>query len=460
MRHVSRRQVLGKAALGTGGLWLAAAGLSAAPAQARPRFAAYPFSLGVASGDPLPDGVVLWTRLAPDPLAPDGRGGMPDRRVPVRWEVAEDERFRRRVRAGRAFAVPELGHAVHVEVGGLRPGREYFFRFHAGRETSPVARTKTAPAGPVDALRLGLASCSAWVGGRYAAYRTMAEEALDVVVHVGDYIYERRDTESLADFRLLHAQYKTSPDLQAVHASAPFVTTWDDHEVENNWAAGASQPDGEASNEPGAFAVLRASAFQAYYEHLPLRRPQRPVGNDMLLYRRLRFGDLLELNVLDTRQYRSDQLTEAFPGGPLDRRTYDPGRTMTGPEQERWLLGGLNVSTARWNVIAQQTIMAQFDYDTGEGVSVNPRCCMPPEKRLGSSSMRSVAREVLRRHAARLGALHGDARELDVRLPGGDRRQRRGEPGDDAHELGRAGRRARRGGRLSGPAAGTGGGGH
>jgi alkaline phosphatase D len=370
-RQVSRRRLLGETALGTGALWAAAAGFTQAPAAGRARFASYPFTLGVASGDPLPDGVVLWTRLAPDPLADDGRGGLPERRYTVRWEVAEDEAFRRRVAAGRRRAVPELGHAVHAEVSGLAPGREYFFRFIAGDEVSPVGRTRTAPAGRVDQVRLGLASCQAWVGGRYAAYRTMAEEDLDLVVHVGDYIYEGRNTESLTDFRLLHARYKTSPDLQAAHARFPFVVTWDDHEIENNWADGASQPDGEASNEPGRFAALRAAAFQAYYEHLPLRRPQRPAGPDLLLYRGLAWGDLLDMSVLDTRQYRSDQLDDAFPAGERDPRTSDPGRTMTGAEQERWLMGRLGRSQARWNVLAQQTIVARFDYDPGEGVAFN-----------------------------------------------------------------------------------------
>ncbi len=371
MRQVSRRQLLGEAALGTGALWAAAAGVSQAPALARPRFTAYPFALGLASGDPRPTGVVLWTRLAPDPLADDGHGGMPERRLAVSWEVADDEAFRRRVAAGRSPAVPELGHSVHVEVDGLEPGREYFFRFVAGGEVSPVGRTRTAPSGPTDQLRFALASCQAWVGGPYAAYRTMAEEDLELVVHVGDYIYEARNTESLADFRILHARYKTSPDLQAAHARFPFVVTWDDHEIENNWAADASQPDGEPSNEPGRFLQLRAAAFQAYYEHLPLRRPQRPKGPDMLLYRGLSYGDLADFSVLDTRQYRSDQLDDAFPAGPRDPRTDDPYRTMTGAAQERWLFERLARSRARWNVLAQQTIVAQFDYDTGPGASVN-----------------------------------------------------------------------------------------
>jgi len=317
--------------------------------------------------------VVLWTRLAPDPLAADGRGGMPAVRLPVRWEIAEDERFRRVVRRGVEWATPDLGHSVHAEVAGLRPARTYFYRFLAGEETSPVGRTRTAPelCGAPGSLAFALASCQAWVGGRYGAYRTMAQEDLDLVVHVGDYIYEGRDTETLTDFRLIHARYKTSPDLQAAHAAFPFVVTFDDHEVENNWAAGISQSDGEVSNDPARFEALRAAAFQAYYEHLPLRRQARPRGASMQLYRRLRFGDLAEFSVLDTRQYRDDQVSEAFPGGPLQPAALDPARTLTGDRQQRWLFDGLDRSRARWNVLAQQTIMAYFDYDTGSGISVN-----------------------------------------------------------------------------------------
>jgi alkaline phosphatase D len=348
-------------------------GFSAAPAWSQPRFQANPFALGIASGDPLPDGVVLWTRLAPDPLAADGMGGMPPRRLPVRWQVATDPAFKHVVRSGAEMAVPELAHSVHAEVSGLRPGRDYFYRFRAGDQLSPVGRTRTAPAGgsTPKQVSFALASCQNWAGGRYAAYRTMAEEDLDLVVHVGDYTYEGRDHESLADFRINHARYKTSPDLQAAHAAFAWVVTFDDHEIENNWAAGISQPDGEASNEPARFLQLRANAFQAYYEHLPLRRRQRPHGSDILLHRRLDYGRLATFHVLDTRQYRSDQLSEAFPGGPQHPDVYDPSRTLMGDEQERWLFNGMDSSPARWNAVAQQTIMAQVDYDASDVRAVN-----------------------------------------------------------------------------------------
>jgi alkaline phosphatase D len=371
--RLSRRRFLTLTGVATASMPAAMYGLSSAPAWAAPRFPDTPFTLGVASGDPMPDGVVLWTRLAPEPLEPDGRGGMPPYQLPVSWQVATDAGFRDIVRAGVETATPELAHSVHPEVSGLQAGREYYYRFRAGDQLSPVGRTRTAPAAGARAgsVSFALASCQAWTGGRYAAYRAMAEEDLDVVVHVGDYTYEGRDHETLADFRLNHAKYKTSVDLRAAHAAFPFVVTFDDHEVENNWAAGVSQRDNEVSNDPARFLQLRANAFQAYYEHLPLRRPQRPSGPDMLLHRRLDYGGLASFHVLDTRQYRSDQLTEAFPAGPQHAEVYDAARSLMGDEQERWLFDGMDASAATWNVVAQQTIMARYDYDTGEGISVN-----------------------------------------------------------------------------------------
>ncbi|MFD2924700.1 alkaline phosphatase D family protein [Halobacillus naozhouensis] len=340
-------------------------------AQASPKFSNYPFTLGVASGDPLPDGVVLWTRLAPEPFAKDGRGGMIQRNFPVHWEVAEDKNFHKIVRRGTEVATPEFGHSVHAEVHGLKPGREYYYRFKAGKEISTVGRTKTAPVfgTHVDTLSFAFASCQAWIGGNYAAYRDMVKEDLDFVVHLGDYTYEKGSTESLADFRLNHALYKTSPDLQAAHAKFPFIVTFDDHEIENNWADEHSQPDGEESNKH--FMEMRANAFQAYYEHLPLRMRSKPHGANMMLYRKFTFGDLAEFNVMDTRQYRDDQVSEGFPGATREPEALDPSRTMMGSDQEQWLLHNLSNSNARWNVLAQQTIMAQFDYDNGPGISVN-----------------------------------------------------------------------------------------
>ncbi|WP_121614456.1 alkaline phosphatase D family protein [Mesobacillus foraminis] len=334
-------------------------------------FNEYPFTLGVASGDPLPDGVVLWTRLAPNPTAADGLGGMVDKNIRVEWEIAEDKKFTKVIKRGTEVAMQELAHSVHAEVHGLKPGREYYYRFKAGNELSPVGRTKTAPArgAHLDRLSFAFASCQSWVGGRYSAYRDMAQQDLDLVFHLGDYIYEKRDTATLADFRNQHALYKTSPDLQAAHAAFPFIVTFDDHEIENNWANSISQPDGEESNQD--FLALRAAAFQAYYEHLPLRLRSKPHGSDMILYRQFTYGNLVDFSVLDTRQYRDNLLSDGFPGAPLHPDASSPSRTMMGSKQEKWLLKNLENSHARWNVIAQQTIMAQFDYDPGSGISVN-----------------------------------------------------------------------------------------
>lgn len=340
--------------------------------EAAQSFTDYPFTLGVASGDPLPDSIVLWTRLAPNPMAPDGRGGMENIYLQVQWEVSEDEDFRKIIRSGTEVAAPDLAHSVHAEVYGLRPGKEYYYRFKAGNETSPVGRTKTAPEheSHLKNLSFAIASCQSWTGGRFAAYHNMAKEELDFVLHLGDYIYEKGNTETLADYRLLHAQYKTSPDLQAAHLRFPFILTFDDHEVDNDWSNDISDPNYPEGNRD-RFLAVRAAAFQAYYEHMPLRRRSKPNGPDMLLYRKFIFGDLAEFSVMDTRQYRNNQVGKGFPGGPLDPEAANPDRTIMGSEQGEWLMKNLNHSRAKWNVIAQQTMMAQYDYDPGEGISVN-----------------------------------------------------------------------------------------
>ncbi|TDE16048.1 alkaline phosphatase D family protein [Jiangella asiatica] len=344
------------------------------------------FSLGVASGDPLPDGVVLWTRLAPDPLA---GGGMPSRPYPVEWEVAEDDAFARVVRRGRTVALPQEGHSVHVEVDGLESGADYVYRFRAGGRISPVGRTRTAPAGAVSSgLRFAFASCQNWQDGYYTAYEALAAEDLDFVAFLGDYIYESvpRTTTvrthegtgepvTLAEYRNRHAQYRSDPNLQAAHAAFPWIVTWDDHEVDNNWADEIPQdPDLQT---PEAFRARREAAFQAYYEHMPLRRGARPRGLDLQLYRRLRFGDLVDLHVLDTRQYRSDQ------PATLEAASTDPSLTMTGEDQERWLVDGLTDGGTRWNLLANQVMWAQndrtagpedtFDLDNWDGYRVQRR---------------------------------------------------------------------------------------
>ncbi len=348
---------------------------------AQPRFSDYPFTLGVASGEPLPDGVVLWTRLAPDPL---NGGGMPDKKVPVQWQVATDEVFNNVVLEGSTFARPELAHSVHVEVGGLNPASEYFYRFRAGPELSQVGRTKTAPAAGASLAEMTFAivSCQQYEHGYFTAYRRMAEqEQLDLVVHLGDYIYEYGPNEyvapggnvrahsgpeivTLSDYRNRHAQYRTDEDLQAAHEAFPWAVTWDDHEVENNYADEVP----EARNltpTTEAFLRRRAAAYQAYYEHMPLRRSSVPTGPDMLLYRRLTYGNLAEFNVLDTRQYRDDQAANDGTDPP-NPESLDPNRTLTGNEQEQWLLNGLAASGATWNVLAQQVFFAQRDFNTDD----------------------------------------------------------------------------------------------
>lgn len=340
--------------------------------SAAPRFTADPFSLGVASGDPLPDGMVLWTRLAPDPI---NSGGMPAQAVTVKWEIAADDQMKEVVQRGSAVASPELGHSVHAEVQGLKPAQWYWYRFMVGDAVSPVGRTRTAPAlsARLDRLRFAFASCQHYEAGFYNAYKHMAEEQLDLVIHLGDYIYEggaapperqRRHNSpeiiSLDDYRNRYALYKSDPNLKLAHAAFPWVGAWDDHEVDNNYAGDV--PEDKQSRQ--AFLERRAHAYQAYYEHMPLRRSSLPQGSDMRLYRRLRFGDLAEFNVLDTRQYRTDQ-----PCGdgnkPLCPEALDPKGTIMGAEQERWLLNNLSGSKTLWNVIAQQVMMARWDSAAG-----------------------------------------------------------------------------------------------
>ncbi|MBL8756430.1 MAG: alkaline phosphatase D family protein [Planctomycetes bacterium] len=334
------------------------------------RFRADPFALGVASGDPRHDGVVLWTRLCPQPLAPDG--GMAAEAVEVGWELATDDGMRQVVAKGTVAALPELAHAVHVELDGLAPERHYWYRFRAGDAVSPIGRTRTfpVPAAMPARLRFAFASCQHWEQGLYTAYADMARQDPDFVVHLGDYIYEYAGTDGLvrkhiggkltelADYRLRHAQYRSDPLLHGMHAQCPWFVTWDDHEVENNYADAASE---RAGVSPEAFLRQRAAAYRAYYEAMPLRRASLPQGPAMRLYRQASFGRLAELFVLDTRQYRTDQ-----PNGdgrrPLNAAARDPRNTLLGSEQKRWLWERLAASPATWNVLAQQVIMGLLSY--------------------------------------------------------------------------------------------------
>jgi alkaline phosphatase D len=343
--------------------------LRAAPINA----AGYPFSLGVASGSPLPDSVILWTRILPDAL---DANSAPKLAVPLRWEVAQDEAFRRIVAKGSAIATPELAHSVRVNVTGLQPGRWYWYRFMLGDAVSPVGRTRTAPsAGSMpDLLKLAVASCQHWEFGSYAAHRHIAESEPDLVAFLGDYIYEwgafslqhpqravrQNESFTLESYRQRYAQYKTDPDLQAAHLAAPWIVTWDDHEVANDYAA-----DRDEWASP-TFAQRRAAAYQAFYEHMPLRLPPPQSFASVRMFQRYDWGRLARFHVLDDRQYRAYEACPGKrPGGsnsvsPRDcPALLDPSRTMLGLEQEAWLQEGLQSSRARWNILAQQTLMAQ-----------------------------------------------------------------------------------------------------
>jgi alkaline phosphatase D len=332
----------------------------------------FPFTLGVASGEPTPDGIVLWTRLLPkEPL--------PEANIEVRWEIAEDEGFAKIVRRGREVATPMLAHAVHAEVGGLKPGRWYHYRFLAGGHRSPAGRFKTAPARGDGStpLNFAFASCQQWTQGLWTAYEHMCEENLDLVIHLGDYIYEQgykgtvrpdghEETFTLADYRNRHALYKSDPLLQKAHACFPWCVTWDDHEVSNNYADDI-QEKGQPRTE---FLERRASAYQAYYEHMPLRKAQMHEGSKLRLHRRLEFGQMVRLHMLDTRQHRTDQ-----PCGdgskPVCAEMNRPDQTLLGAEQEKWLEAGLRESGAVWDVLGQQILVTFQDFDPGPGETVN-----------------------------------------------------------------------------------------
>ncbi|MEV4254435.1 alkaline phosphatase D family protein [Spirillospora sp. NPDC049652] len=383
---LGRRSVLaGSLALGAAGA-LSMAGApsaTAATAAASPGHGlpSDPFTLGVASGDPDHDGFVLWTRLALDPHAADGLGGMPARAFRVEWQIAADERFRRIVRRGTAQARPESAHSVHVELNGLAAGRDYWYRFRVEGHVSPAGRARTAPSpfsfgGP---LAMAFVSCSQYEHGLFTSYRRLAEDEPDLVLHLGDYQYEYKkgdykipggnvrdhegpETVSLADYRHRYAQYKSDPDLQAAHAAAPWLVVFDDHEVENNWAGAVPE---EGSNTPATadFLKRRAAAFQAYYENMPLRRGSLPHGPGMQLYRRIRWGRLANFHMLDTRQFRDDQA--CGDGYQNCAAADDPSRTITGGAQERWLVEGFRRSAARWDILGQQVFFGQRDRDAG-----------------------------------------------------------------------------------------------
>jgi alkaline phosphatase D len=344
-----------------------------------------PFTLGVASGEPSPDGLVLWTRLAPDPLAEDGLGGVPHHSFEVGWQLAEDAAFRRVVRSGTAHTHPDTAHSVHVEIDGLAPAREYWYRFRAGRYRSPVGRTRTAPApSSLAPMSFASSSCAHWEHGYFTVYRHIANAAPDVIFCLGDYYYEGgprydpplsaivrthvgRRCHTLRDYRRRHAQYKTDPDLHAAHAAAPWLVVPDDHEVENNWAGDhASRP-----KDQHRFLKMRAAAYRAYWEHMPLRRMCRPHGSHMQLFRAVSWGALATFHLLDTRQFRDAQ-TCASGALPLCAPSPDPARTMLGAAQESWLADGLRRSSARWDFLAQQVMLTSTSRNFNGAGAVMP----------------------------------------------------------------------------------------
>jgi alkaline phosphatase D len=383
-KHFSRRHFVG----GAGAAFTAIAAPIAAPALIRTAGAqswraGNPFSLGVASGAPRPDGFVLWTRLAPEPLSsnPETPGGMSGADVTLRYEIASDPGLTKIVRRGSAIAEQAFAYSVHLDVAGLEPGRSYCYRFLSGDAVSPTGHAMTLPApGSAPAkLRFGFVSCSNYEHGYFSAYRHLNAEHPEFVLFLGDYIYEtieqyrpivRRHSEgieaaTLPTYRNRYAQYRLDADLQGLHAQVPAIVTWDDHEVQNDYADKWS----ETFDDPAQFLIRRAAAYQAFYEHMPVRPIiSRPNGPLMRVYDRFTLGDLIEISVIDGRQYRSRQACYRPPyrgGGHLETNASCPerleaGRTMLGFGQEAWLYAGLAHSKARWNLIAQDVLMAQL----------------------------------------------------------------------------------------------------
>jgi alkaline phosphatase D len=335
-----------------------------------------PFTLGVASGSPSVDGFVLWTRL----MGAAGGEPLPNAPIEVRWELATDAQFKRIVQSGAAIALPDFAHSVHIEVAGLAASKlRYWYRFMVVDAVSNVGRTRTLPPlASTERLTLALASCQNYEHGYFGAYRHMAQEDLDCVVFVGDYIYEYGITPNrvrqhnsatcttLDAYRARYALYKSDPDLQLAHAACPWIVTWDDHEVANDYAN-----DRGESSRGAEFLARRAAAYRAYWEHQPLRRAQMPMGEHAQLYRRYAWGQTANLHMLDARQYRDHQVcTPPDQGG--SRTIYDktcperlgPKWSLLGAQQEAWLDQGMQRSTAAFDIVGQQSIMAQMRMTT------------------------------------------------------------------------------------------------
>lgn len=342
----------------------------------RPRFADDPFQLGVASGDPTSTGGVLWTRLAPRPFEPDG--GMTTSRPTVDWEVADDEGFTKIVQKGRATASFELSYSVHINVTGLQADRWYFYRFQTGDAKSPVGRFRTTPAdGARTPLDFAFVSCQSYEAGLFTAYAHLArEDRLDLGVHLGDYIYEGAgnpravrphhglEIRTVDDYRRRYAQYKSDPLLQAAHARCPWLVTWDDHEVDNNYAGLAGENAMESVEQ---MRTRRAAAYQAWWEHQPVRVPRAQSWADLTITRTVNWGALTRFWMLDTRQYRDDQACGDTTTTPCEEWK-NPQRGLLGAAQEKWLVDGLGASQSHWQVLANQVMMAPYDAAAGPDV--------------------------------------------------------------------------------------------
>jgi alkaline phosphatase D len=348
-----------------------------------------PFTLGVAAGCPRPTGFVLWTRLAPEALVSESDllGGINGPAIDVGYEIARDDAFRDIAVRGITSADPDFAYSVHLEVDGLEPGRPYWYRFMSGEAVSRTGRAMTAPAAgtDLDRLRFGTVSCSHYELGYFSPYRHLADEHPDLVMYLGDYIYEyiekrhptvRQHSDgveatTLPTYRNRYAQYHTDPDLQRLRAEAPGLITWDDHEVENDygdqWSATFIPPE--------QFLMRRIAAYRAFYEHMPLSpRLSRPSGPNMRIYDRFDFGTLARVSMLDGRQYRSRGACYGPPRkgrGHLETaescpELFDESRSMIGAEQEGWLYLGLAQSPARWNILGQDVMMARLRTNEGD----------------------------------------------------------------------------------------------
>lgn len=380
--HIGRRQLLG-------GIGLLAAGPLVAQQRTPPRMPAYPFTMGVAAGDPDSTGFVLWTRLAPRPAEP--LAGLDPVPYPLRWQISPDETFRRIAAEGEALARPELGYSVHVTATGLQPGRPYHYRFIAGADLSPAGRARTLPAATDDVrrVRLGVAGCQDYQSGLYTAYAHLAGEDVDAVFHYGDYIYEGGPREStfnwntgeqvpsvrqhdgpmifsLDDYRRRYTLIRLDPDLQAAHASAVFLCSFDDHEVVNNWVGDIDQ----ASTPADYFRLRRAAAMQAWYEFMPVRRDAFPRDGLSGPWRQFRFGRLLDARLLNTRNFRTDQPCDDRFGSWCEG-VNNPAAEVLGKAQEDWLVAGLSGKPARWNALLQQIMMMDLDRARSEERGIN-----------------------------------------------------------------------------------------